>query len=130
MPDYGRRHEFVRFTTGLTRQPDIRLNILVDLSPPVHFSQDTLVLPRDGGGEATQTVFVSVRKDLDPTHLEIKGQPDGLRVAKEPVNERMFKLTVGWTGNELVGAAVLFEVDDEIVRLPVELGPAVAAVRR
>jgi hypothetical protein len=79
-----------------------------------------LVLDRTLDG-ARGTVFVSVRKGLDPGLLRATAEPDGLAVELESSTDRLFKLQVSWTGGALDGAAIRLTVGEDSVRLPVEL---------
>ena len=117
---YGRLETQLRFRTGLTRQPEMTVEVESNLQAPVTLSTERLVLDRTADG-ARGTVFVSVRKGLDPGLLRVEAEPAGLSVALEPSTDRLFKLQVRWGGGALAGAAIRLAVGEDSVRLPVEL---------
>jgi len=117
---YGRLEGQLRFRTGLARQPEMTVELESNLKTPVTLSTETLVLDRTDDG-ARGTVFVSVRKGLDPGLLRVTAEPAGLVVEVEPSTERLFKLRVSWAGEALDGAAIRLDVGEDSVLLPVEL---------
>jgi hypothetical protein len=120
MTVYGRVEEQLRFRTGLARQPEMTVELESNLQAPVTLSTKSLVLDRTEDG-ARGTVFVSVRKGLDPGLLRVEVEPAGLDVEIEPSTERLFKLQVSWAGGALSGASIRLAVGEDSVVLPVEL---------
>jgi len=117
---YGRFEGQIRFRTGLARQPEMTVELESSLQSPVTLSTETLLLDPTADG-ARGTVFVSVRKGLDPGSLRVSGEPAGLVVELEPSTERLFKLHVSWAGGALSGATIRLAVGEDSVRLPVQL---------
>ncbi len=121
-PPYGNREESVYFTTGLAREPEVRLPILLELLPPVNLSVERLVLspalPRE-------TIHLSVREGADPSELRAVAEPAALKVELEPAAGRFFKVHVA--GSEKLGgvrAAIVFHVGLETLHFPVEWAAA------
>lgn len=117
-PTYGRREENVRFTTGLAREPEVQLPVLLELLPPVNLSAERVVL---SAAAPRKTIHLSVREGADPSQLRATAEPAGLKVELEPADGRFFKLHVaGSDGLEGKTAAVVFHLGLETLHLPVE----------
>jgi len=118
--DYHRSQQSVRFRTGLPRQPEIEVPVLVDLRPPVNLSTDRLVLSAGTeDGTAEQTVLLSVRRGLDPAGLTVETRPEGLLVELEPSGRAGFKAHVRFDGAILADGRIIFHHGDEKLTLPV-----------
>lgn len=117
---YGRQRAELSFSTGLPRQSEVVLPVLVFLEPPVRLSMERLTLPKSGAGEAEpQTVLLTVRPGLDPAALEIEARPASLQARLEPSGPRGFKLYVSWQGAGEPHGEILFRVGAESFSLPV-----------
>ena len=117
---YGRSQESVRFRTGLSRQPDVEVPVLVDLRPPVNLNTDRLVLSTGSdGGAAEQTVLLSVRRGLDPAALEVEARPAGLEIELEPSGRSGYKAHVRWSGSALADGEITFSLGGESYSIPV-----------
>jgi len=124
--DYGRLRENMTFKTGLTRQPEITVPVLVTLRPPLHLSVNQVELPQPDGGEpSTATVVISVRRGLDPATLTARAVPEALQVSLEPSGgDRFYKAHVSWDGGDISGGGIEFSVGGKQMNLPVVPLPA------
>ena len=122
---YGRLQEKLTFKTGLTRQPEISLPVLVTIRPPLHLSVNQLQLPPPVGGQpSTATVVISVRRGLDPKTLTARAVPEALQVNLEPSGgDRFFKAHVSWDGGDITGGGIRFSVAGQQMDLPVTAAP-------
>ena len=89
----GRFQETVRFKTGLRREPEVSLQIAVDLRPPVNLNTPGVSLVPG----QPQMVLASLRRDLDPQAVKLSA-PEGLSARTEPGRGRFFKIHLEWTG--------------------------------
>ena len=89
----GHFRETVRFNTGLTREPEITLQIGADLRPPVTLNSGDLSLV---AGQPLM-VLASLRRDLDPQTVKLSA-PQGLSARAEPGRGRFFKIHLEWNG--------------------------------
>ena len=112
--------ERVRFDTGLAEQPEMSVAVESNLEAPVNLSTDRLLLSATGDG-ARGTLFVSVRKGLDASLLEVENSPAALEVRLVPATERMFKVEVQWQGTTFEQGELRFGIGGNWVRLPVAL---------
>jgi hypothetical protein len=110
----------VHFGTGLSRQPNVSLDVESNLEPPIHLSTERLLLAPSLEGRARGTLFASVSKGFDPATLDVEFDPSGLEVKLEPATERMFRVEVTWPGGRLDGGFVTFRIGKDSVRIPVE----------
>jgi len=117
---YGRQRAEVTFSTGLSRQREVVLPVMVFLEPPVRLSTERLSLPQ--GEAASGTVLLTVRPGLDPASLEVEGRPSTLETSLEPAGPRGFKLHVSWHGSGEARGEILFRVGGESFSLPVYSG--------
>jgi hypothetical protein len=117
---YGRYREQVRFKTGLGRQPDVSIPVVVDSRPPVQLSTERLVLESsEAGGVTRGTVLLTVRRGLDPKMLEVEARPETLEIELEPSGRRAYKVHVGWQGTDNPRGEITFRVGAESYSLPV-----------
>ncbi len=115
----------LRFKTGLKRQPEVTIPIMVDLRPPVTLSVPRLVfLPPAKGEVATKTVMATVRRGLEASELVVETGSPAIQAELEPAGPSRFKVHFTWNGEELGDAAVLFRVGPESYQLPVKVAPA------
>lgn len=118
--EYGQSQQSLRFRTGLERQPEVRLPVIVRLRPPVHVNPMKLELPPATDGEpSTATLLVAVRRGLDAELLEFEAMPPTLGVELEPTGGRYFKAHVSWSEGDLPDGAIVFKVGSEHYRVPV-----------
>jgi hypothetical protein len=124
---YGRhRNERVTFKTGLERQPEVVVPVVVDLRPPVNLSSDKVVLPQPVDGEpSTATVLVSLRRGLAASDLLVDAEPDSLSVELEQSGGRFYKAHVRWSDGAPGNGELVFKVGEEQYRVPVTPAPPV-----
>jgi len=89
----GHFRETVRFKTGLPREPEVTLNIAVDIRPPVNLNTSELRLVV---GQPLM-VLASLRRDLDPQPVKLSA-PEGLNARAEPGRGRFLKIHLQWDG--------------------------------
>lgn len=119
-PDYGRHAAEIGFSTGLPREPEVRIPVTADLTPPVSLSRERIEIPWPAEVEAaTATVLVQVRLGLDPSSLTASSENAGLAVVLERAGPRGFKLAARWTESRPPDGAVVLRIGDESVRIPV-----------
>jgi len=117
---YGRFRESLQVKTGLERQPELTIPVIVTRQAPVRLSAERVVFPRESDpSEQPQTVLLSVRRDLDPTNLTVETDSDLLMVVLEPSGQRGYKVRVRWEGDERPHGAITFRLGNESYELPV-----------
>ena len=89
----GRSNQTVSFKTGLPREPEVTVQIAVDVQPPVNLNAEEIRLV---AGQP-QTVLASVRQDLRTQKLSLSA-PNGLSARVEPGGRRFLKLHLQWSG--------------------------------
>ncbi len=89
----GHFRETVRFNTGLTREPEITLQIGADLRPPVTLNSGDLSLV---AGQPLM-VLASLRPDLARQAVKLSA-PEGLSARTESGRGRFFKIHLEWNG--------------------------------
>jgi len=92
----GHFKETVRFKTGLPREPEVTLQLVVDVRPPVNLnSAEVHLVP----GQPL-IVLASLRRDLAPQEAQAVKltAPEGLSARTEPGRGRFFKLHLEWNG--------------------------------
>jgi len=118
LPVYGRSEEFLRIATGLPREPEVLVPIVLELTTPVNLSAEMVSL---SPGRSSETIFLSIRDGADPSLLRVDSEHDGLALELEPAGGRFFKLRVtGAPTLEGSPATVRFRLGLESVDLPVE----------
>jgi len=117
---YGRHRAELTFSTGLVRQRQVVLPVMIVLEPPVRLSTERLGLPAGAGAASPrQTVLLTVRPGLDPSSLRIDAPADSFDVELEPSGARAFKLHVAWVGSGEPRGEIRFLVGSESYALPV-----------
>ena len=113
---YGRAAETLRFKTGLPREPEVEVAITLDLQAPVTLSRNEVVLQRP---DSTETVLISIRRDLDVDQLEVEAHPSAVQAQLER-SGRHYKMHVSWDARD-AGAegSITLRVGSESVQLPV-----------
>lgn len=118
---YGQHRETLRIVTGLERQPEVTIPVLVLARAPVRLSADQVAFPPTAqqAGPERQTVLLTVRRDLDPSDLRVETDPELLRVELERSGQRGYKVHVSWLGDDRPHGAITFRVGQESYELPV-----------
>ena len=117
---YERRREELKFKTGLERQPEMTIPVVLALRPPVNLSVEKLeLLPPAEGKPSSATLLVSVRRGLSVSDLQVVAEPEVLSVRLEPTGGRFYKAHVSWKDGELTEGAVVFRIGEEQLRVPV-----------
>lgn len=117
---YGRFRESLQVKTGLERQPEVTIPVVVTRRAPVRLSAERVVFPRESDpNEQPQTVLLTVRRDLDPTALTVETDSDLLLVDLEPSGKRGYKVRVRWEGDDRPQGAITFRLGNESYELPV-----------
>lgn len=117
---YGRFRESVQLKTGLERQPELTIPVVVTRQAPVQLSTNRVAFPSElDPKEQPQTVLLTVRRDLDPTGLTVETDSDLLKVELEPSGRRGYKVRVRWEGADRPHGAITFRLGEESYELPV-----------
>lgn len=117
---YGRFRESLQVKTGLERQPELTIPVIVTRQAPVRLSAERVVFPRESDpNEQPQTVLLTVRRDLDPAALTVETDSDLLLVELEPSGQRGYKVRVRWEGDDRPQGAITFRLGKESYELPV-----------
>ena len=117
---YGRLRESLQLKTGLERQPELTIPVIVTRQAPVHVSIDRVVFPKETNpGDPPQTVLLTVRRDLDPADLKVETDSSLLTVELEPSGRRGYKVRVRWDGADRPQGAITFRIGKESYELPV-----------
>jgi hypothetical protein len=117
---FGRFRESLQVRTGLEREPELTIPVIVTRQAPILLSAERVVFPRESDpSEQPQTVLLSVRRDLDPADLTVETDADLLTVELEPSGERGYKVRVRWEGDERPHGTITFRVGNESYELPV-----------
>ena len=121
---YGRSQQTLRFKTGLSRQPEVELPVLVDLRPPVNLPSERLLLPVPPDGQvATQTLSFSLRNGVDPSGFSVEAEPETLEVEVDRSGKRGWKARVRWPEDGRREGRITFRAGDETLFLPVIRAP-------
>jgi hypothetical protein len=117
----GRTQEWVRFATGLPREPEVRIDLATDIQPPVTLNEQAVTMV--AGQPAI--ILASLRQDLEyPQPIELTTS-EGLAARVETARRRFFKIVLEWNGEAAGGAAELrIEVAGERQVVPVTVTPA------
>jgi hypothetical protein len=117
---YGRFRESLKLKTGLERQPELTIPVLVTRQAPIRLSAERVAFPREvDPGQQPQTVLLTVRRDLDPTALTVETDSELLTVELEPSGRRGYKVHVRWQGEDRPRGAITFRLGEESYELPV-----------
>jgi hypothetical protein len=122
----GSTAQSLTFKTGLPREAQMTIPVMVSVRPPVILQPNELILqPKpDAPGEATGQILAAVRDDLDPKTLVASSDDKAFVVRVESPGERAFRLIVDWKGKVKKGSAetkIHLRVSDETVELPVRV---------
>lgn len=116
----GRSQEWVKFDTGLPREPEITILIAADLHPPVNMNASQISMV---AGEP-KIVLASLRQDLREQTVRLIS-PEGLTARTEPGRRRFFKIHLEWNGAPPEGPVELrLEVGGESQTLPITVTAA------
>ena len=119
-PVYGRRVADVTISTGLVREPRVTIPVETNLKAPMKLSKQRLLLAPDSTGKATGSLFLYVRKDLDPATVVVETEPTTLQVRLRPSGKQMYRIDVDWPGGDRKPGRIVFRIGAESIRLPVE----------
>jgi hypothetical protein len=125
----GTSSQQLTFNTGLTREPQVTVPVVVTVRPAVILQPNDLILqPKvDEAGAATGQVLAAVREDLDPKGLTFAADNPAFAVRVENPGERAFRLIVDWKANGKktpTESKIRFSVGGETVDLPVRVNLA------
>ncbi len=133
-PPPGRNAVQVKFKTGLAREPEIEIPVVVIVPAPLSFSSPVLDLPTtnaDPPQSARGTVYVLLGSGLDPKGLSVESLSPAFRVKTEQVDPRRVRVDVTWspvagdTSRESAIEAKLGDLSASIaVRLTAPVPPA------
>ncbi len=125
-PPVGSHAESITFRTGLPREPQVKIPVLVMVQPAVVLQPNDLRLnPKPGASaEATGQVLASIREDLDPKSLVVSSDASAFSVRVDPPGERAFRLIVDWEEkgeNSPTETKIHVRAGGETVELPVRV---------
>lgn len=122
---YGTSQEKITFKTGLARQPEVEVPVVVDRAAPVqHSFEDVKLAPRSAGGDANkQSLPISIRPDLDPEQLRVEADPAALKVSLHQAGARFYMVDFEWDSDEPPHGSVRFVIGDEQVTIPIHVRP-------
>jgi hypothetical protein len=127
---YERRRTEIKFKTGLQRQAEMTVPVMVDLRPPVNVSmREVRIQPPRDGSPSTATVAVSLRRGLEGP-LAVEVEPELLSVELVKTGPRFYKAHVSWEEGELATGSIVFSVGEERVSVPVVPAAAAPASKR
>ena len=117
---YGRFRESLKLKTGLERQAELTIPVLVNRQAPIRLSAEQVAFPVESDpGQQPQTVLLTVRHDLDPTKLTVETDSDLLTVELVPSGRRGYKAHVRWQGDDRPHGAITFRLGTESYVVPV-----------
>ncbi len=90
----GNHTETVRFKTGLPREPEVKLQIAVDIQPAVNLNAEEIRLVP---GQPLM-VLASMRPGLTQTEVKLSATDRRLTARTEPGRGRFFKIHLEWNG--------------------------------
>lgn len=122
----GSTAQNITFRTGLPREAQMTIPVLVTVRPPVVLQPNELILqPKpDAPSEASGQILAAVREDLDPKTLVVTSDDKAFVVTIDPPGERAFKVSVDWKGKgkkSPTETKVHLRVGDDTVDLPVRV---------
>lgn len=125
-PPVGNHAQNVSFKTGLTREPQVTIPVMVTVRPPVVLQPAELILQPgpDGSTGATGQILAAVREDLDPKTLAVASDDPAFTVRIDPPGERAFRLSVDWSANRKktpTETKIHLRVGGESIDLPVRV---------
>ena len=132
-PPVGTSAQTVTFKTGLAREPEVTIPVVVTVRPPVVLQPNDLILqPKvDEAGTATGQVLAAVREDLDPKTLTVTTDDKSFVARVEVPGERAFRLTVDWKPDgkkSPTETKIHLAVGGETIDLPVRVNLSRAGV--
>ena len=122
----GSHQENITFKTGLPREPQITVPVIVYVPPMASLQPSELILnpapeaPEDASG----VVMGSIREDLDPKTLTVTSDAPAFTVRVDPPGERAFRLIVDWKGKgpkAPTATTIHINVGSETIGLPVRV---------
>lgn len=132
-PPVGTHSQNVSFRTGLAREPQVTIPVMISVRPPVVLQPAELILQPgpEGAGGATGQILASVREDLDPKTLAVASDDPAFAVRIDPPGERGFRLSVDWTAKGKTTPTetkIHLRVGGESIDLPVRVNLARVSV--
>ena len=113
---YGRSKESVTFATGLPREPEVELTLVVDMQPPVTLNEQEIEVQ---AGQ-TKTVLASLRRDLVGAELKVSSS-EGVEVVSEKGLGRFLKIHITADADGQADPLVIFEVGSERQAVPINV---------
>jgi hypothetical protein len=87
----------IRFKTGLPREPETAVQVTVRVLPELMLSTPQVVLPSPTQeAPVSGSVFLTVRRDLDPAGLQVTVEPLPFKVETAPSGDHRFALQISW----------------------------------
>ena len=131
-PPVGSSAQNVTFNTGLARESQITIPVIVNVRAPIVLQPTELVLqPKpDAPESASGQVLASIRDDLDPKTLVVTTDDKSFVARIETPGERAFRLIVDWTKpgkKPSMETKVHLSAGGESIDLPVRVAVATAA---
>jgi hypothetical protein len=122
----GSTAQTLTFKTGLTRESQMTIPVMVTVRAPVVLQPNELILqPKpEASDEATGQILAAIREDLDPKTLVVTADDKAFVVKLDPPGERAFKLIVDWKAKGKKSATettVHLRVGEDSVDLPVRV---------
>lgn len=125
----GSSAQNIAFKTGLTREPQVSIPILVMVRPPVVVQPQELILQpvKESPSSASAEILATVREDLDPKAVQATAGDKAFVLTIENPGERALRIKVDWARKGKQGATetkVHLEVAGESVDVPVRVNLA------
>ena len=122
----GVSREELRFKTGLPREPEVGVPVVVTMLPAVALRPESLVLPMPAPGRQVEApILVVVRRDVGSEALEAEVVPETFAVRLEKSGGRHYKAMVSWTDSGPDTAregTVTFRLGEDSFEVPVRVG--------
>ena len=125
----GSSAQSISFKTGLTREPQVSIPVLVMVRPPMVVQPQELILQpvKESPAAASAEVVASVREDLDPKAVQATAGDKAFTVTIENPGERALRIKVDWARKGKSAATetkIHLEVAGESVDVPVRVNLA------
>lgn len=123
---WGVSREELHFRTGLAREPEVKVPVIVTVISPVSFRPDSLVLPMPSPGQRSEaTILAVVRRDRASEQLRAEVSPEAFHVSLSKTGARHYQAVVSWkaSGPETVrDGTVTFLIGEDSLAVPVRVG--------
>lgn len=112
----------VTFKTGLEREPEVSIPVIVSVIPAVVVNPERLRLKPEGVGDRlTGTILAVVRNDLRGQELVVDASSDGIEVRTDSAGPRRYRVFTSMLSSSLKPDAHLtFRVGDKSVQVPLD----------